>query len=68
MLCITEKLQKSSVKQPLGASTNSFLFVNAVLHAPSIVKELYQALKNAIPVSIRAYVDEFMWAWKTPEF
>jgi len=31
MLCMTEKLLNSSVKQPLGASLNALLFVNARL-------------------------------------
>ena len=68
MLCVTEKLLNSSVKQPLAASPNTLLFGNAILHEPSIVEELDQASKNATPLSIRAYVDEFQAATrKTPE-
>ena len=57
---MTEKLLNSSVKQPLGASPNTLLFGNAVLHEPSFIEELDQAPTNATPVSIRAYVDDFM--------
>ena len=32
MLCMTEKLLNSSVKQPLGASPNTLLFGNAIIH------------------------------------
>ena len=57
---MTEKLLNPSVKQPLGGSPNTLLFGNGVQHEPSSIKELDQAPKNATPVSIRAYVDDFM--------
>ena len=60
MLCMTVKLLKSSVKQPLGESPNTLLFGNAVLHEPSFIEELDQAPKNATPVSIRENVDDFI--------
>jgi len=40
MLCMTEKILNSSVKQPLGASPNTLLFGNAILHEPNIIEEL----------------------------
>ena len=46
--------------RPLGASSNTLVFGNAMLKEPSLVEELDQGHNNATLVSIRAYVDEFM--------
>ena len=36
------------------------LFGNTTLHEPSFIEELDQAPKNATPISIRSYVEDFM--------
>ena len=60
MICMTEKLLNSPVQQPLGASLNTLLFGNAIIHEPSILEELDQAHNNATLVFIRTYVDALM--------
>ena len=42
MLCMTEKLLNSSVKQPLGASPNALLFGNATVQEPGMMAEMDQ--------------------------
>ena len=58
MLCMTEKLLNSSVKQPLGASPNALLFGNA--QEPSIMAEMDQMLSDTGKVSVRTNIDTFM--------
>ena len=64
-----ERLVNSSVKQPLGASLNTLLFGNAILHETSIIEALDQAHNNATPLSIRAGLRGRIYAAtrKTPQ-
>jgi hypothetical protein len=63
VLCMTEKLLNSSVKQPLGVSPNTLLFGNAINNeAPAICQEMDSMPKNGYPQrSMRDYVDNFMY-------
>ena len=56
MLCMTEKLLNSSVKQPLGASSNPRLFGNSTIQEPDMMKETSDTGK----ISVWDYIDTFM--------
>jgi len=57
MLCMTEKLLNSSVKQPLGVSPNTLLFGNAFRDDTSLLSQIYRDISNTPTKSIRNYVD-----------
>ena len=57
MLCMTEKLLNSSVKQPLGVSPNTLLFGNAFHDDTSLLSQIDRDISNTPTQSIRDYVD-----------
>ena len=57
MLCMTEKLLNSSVKQPLGVSPNTLLFGNAFHDDTSLLSHIDRDISNTPTQSIRDYVD-----------
>jgi len=54
---MTEKLLNSSVKQPLGVSTNTPLFGNAFRDDISLLVQIDRDFSNKHTQSIRDYVD-----------
>jgi len=59
MLCITDNFL-NSVKQPLGASPNTFLFVNSIIQDPTIIQVIDQLPDGSLQLTICTYVDQFM--------
>jgi hypothetical protein len=60
MLCMTEKLLNSSIKQPLGVSPNTLIFGNAFHMDTSLLVIIDQDISNSAPRSVRDYVDTLM--------
>jgi hypothetical protein len=60
MLCMTEKLLNSSIKQPLGVSPNTILYGDAILTEHSLRAELDTIPSTTAPRTIRDYVDTLM--------
>ena len=54
VLCLTENLLKSSVKQLLGALPNTLLFGNSIAQDPVIIQEMDQRPDGPIQLSICA--------------
>ena len=57
MLCMTEKLLNSSIKQPLGVSPNALIFGNAFHMDTSLLGIIDQDISDSTPRSVRDYVD-----------
>jgi hypothetical protein len=57
MLCMTEKLLNSSIKQPRGVSPNTLIFDNVIHMDTSLLGIIDQEISDSTPRSIRDYVD-----------
>jgi len=60
MLCTTEKLLNSSVKQALGVSPNTLLFGDAIPTQQSLMAEIDQMPSVTAPRTIRDYMNKLM--------
>ena len=60
MLCMTQWLLNSSVKQPLGYSPNALLFDNATTQELGMMVEMDQKPRDTVKTSVRDYIDKFM--------
>jgi hypothetical protein len=60
LLCMTERILNSSVKQPLGASPNTLLFGHAFQVDPALLSTLDRDISDEKPRSIRDFVDTLM--------
>ena len=60
MLCMTEKLLKSSIKQPLGVSPNTILYGDAIPTEHTLLAEIDTIPSITAPRTIRDYVNTLM--------
>ena len=57
MLCVTEKLLNSSIKQPLVVSPNTILYGDAIPTEHTLLAEIVRTPSSTAPRTIRDYVD-----------
>jgi transposase InsO family protein len=60
MLCMTERILNTSIKQPLGASPNTLLFGTSFMPDRSLLKTIDMDITANKPRSIRDYVDSLI--------
>ena len=60
MLCMTEKLLNSSIKQLLGVSPNTILYGDAIPMEHTLLAEIDTIQSTTAPRTIRDYVDTLM--------
>ena len=60
MLCMTEKLLNSSIKQPFVVSPNTILYGDAIPTEHTLLAEIDNTSSSTTPRTVRDYVDTIM--------